>query len=785
MDTYTLVEIASWASPGNKDVAIPALQRGLVWKPHQVELLWDSIFRGFPIGSFLLSSVSVPGDNQADYYLMDGQQRFNAISIGFHTVENPRAVLWLDINPPKTTSTRRFWIKACTSAHPWGYMNNDECKALTAAEKRKALDQFGLSESICKQEPDLKLVWPVQANRPIPLHYFLKAYKDPQKVFDLCEKNPDGFAYLKKAPLTNEDLAYMQKICTELSALCDLDEYTVSCNYIDKKTIETETEEASEGGSTSLEILFTRLNTAGTRISPEDLYYSAIKAYWPSIRDLNDSIARGYMSPSKLVMLAFRYALREKEKFPTPLSIKRIRSIARQEKDNAQKILDLYGDDCSSPLKSLLDKADKTLRGDGLDRIPAYIRNSLCYQSPDAFLLLMLLVEESTLPDAFIRGLIIYLHWFCNDGCQLLIVNEILKCSIVGFSADSVRQALTSAVANEWIIPLASPDSFSKLFEIGGHPGWKPSSVGGNSPWIDLYNRVRPWDKSVPREMLLYCQRRYINVKFTAYDPARQDLWEDINRPWDYDHIIPQNWVIGSYKSDYRWYCKEWLNCIGNIGAIPYEINRSIGDTDNFDEYKKNQDLLLFDTRFEELDRVRLTQDEAHARPFAEVTWDRLCLIYKTVYDLIEPVISDVVLSYSLSKRKTIFECVQERLPGSVIGFVAKDDEFSGLSPLDWARPWISVGVEKNGYFVCATWGEGKPIEFGVRKPLYGKRLPEGREGLPDKIDGYVPLYDNAWWYFWRKEEITESLTPEHIVDTILSIVNNPNWPPVVDQHNL
>ena len=36
---------------------IPDLQRSYVWMPHQVTLLIDSIFRGWPIGSLLLWEV--------------------------------------------------------------------------------------------------------------------------------------------------------------------------------------------------------------------------------------------------------------------------------------------------------------------------------------------------------------------------------------------------------------------------------------------------------------------------------------------------------------------------------------------------------------------------------------------------------------------------------------------------------------------------------------------------------------------------------------------------------
>ena len=33
-------------------VELPALERGAVWPAYQVERLWDSLVRGFPIGCF-------------------------------------------------------------------------------------------------------------------------------------------------------------------------------------------------------------------------------------------------------------------------------------------------------------------------------------------------------------------------------------------------------------------------------------------------------------------------------------------------------------------------------------------------------------------------------------------------------------------------------------------------------------------------------------------------------------------------------------------------------------
>lgn len=112
-NAFTLREIANWVT--NKRVAIPALQRGLVWSPLQVELLWDSILRGFPVGAFVITSAP---DNRnqktaqttadAEYFLLDGQQRFNAIQLGFSDAsEQSNAMLWIDLLRSRSKNSSR------------------------------------------------------------------------------------------------------------------------------------------------------------------------------------------------------------------------------------------------------------------------------------------------------------------------------------------------------------------------------------------------------------------------------------------------------------------------------------------------------------------------------------------------------------------------------------------------------------------------------------------------------------------------------------------------------
>lgn len=65
----SLRDVASWQFPalvtdsqGRRHppqvlAGLPSLQRGAVWRPNQVELLWDSIMRGFPIGSLVVTPL--------------------------------------------------------------------------------------------------------------------------------------------------------------------------------------------------------------------------------------------------------------------------------------------------------------------------------------------------------------------------------------------------------------------------------------------------------------------------------------------------------------------------------------------------------------------------------------------------------------------------------------------------------------------------------------------------------------------------------------------------------
>ena len=57
---FNIREFVKSETTSKNKIDIPVFQRSLVWKPKQMELLWDSILRGFPIGSFTLQTYK-PG----------------------------------------------------------------------------------------------------------------------------------------------------------------------------------------------------------------------------------------------------------------------------------------------------------------------------------------------------------------------------------------------------------------------------------------------------------------------------------------------------------------------------------------------------------------------------------------------------------------------------------------------------------------------------------------------------------------------------------------------------
>lgn len=92
-ETETVEDLVALVARGG--VRVPIFQRELKWKAEDVVALFDSIYRGYPIGSILLRkgraeasrvqvgplTIDAP-DMEAAYWVVDGQQRLTALTVG-------------------------------------------------------------------------------------------------------------------------------------------------------------------------------------------------------------------------------------------------------------------------------------------------------------------------------------------------------------------------------------------------------------------------------------------------------------------------------------------------------------------------------------------------------------------------------------------------------------------------------------------------------------------------------------------------------------------------------
>lgn len=200
--TKGLAEILTLVDVGKRTrLRIPPVQRGLVWKAVQAEVLWDSILRGFPIGTFSLKRT----EDDSCYDLMDGQQRANAISMAFDFDKTPtkemlarahellccqkaeaqwqeiepamKPVLWIDLLPERqgpAGEKRKYHFKVTTAANPWGYGNGGDEKRNDIFDANNKSLAFGLYcqrcglNAVSEQKPLPYEFWPVKAGFPVP-----------------------------------------------------------------------------------------------------------------------------------------------------------------------------------------------------------------------------------------------------------------------------------------------------------------------------------------------------------------------------------------------------------------------------------------------------------------------------------------------------------------------------------------------------------------------------------------------------------------------------------------
>ncbi|MBK8258190.1 MAG: DUF262 domain-containing protein [Polyangiaceae bacterium] len=131
-----LKELLQLVDDGN--LLLPEIQRDFVWLPRNVILLFDSLYRGLPIGHMLVWKTKMdvttgkfkhgPKGNSRNFYgyLLDGQQRLTAISLVRSGDDNYPLLFALWPDDEQKPDTNRFsWRTKNLAGDPW-YIAVDE-----------------------------------------------------------------------------------------------------------------------------------------------------------------------------------------------------------------------------------------------------------------------------------------------------------------------------------------------------------------------------------------------------------------------------------------------------------------------------------------------------------------------------------------------------------------------------------------------------------------------------------------------------------------------------------
>lgn len=633
-DTFSLQDIANWQLDNEKsNVELPSIQRGFVWKPKQVEDLWDSLLRGYPIGSFLFSKTS------KKLHLMDGQQRATSIFLGHFnpykakdatqawSIKGELPIVWLDLKPTVKPATSKYLFRLTTRSHPWGYQANKNETKLSVSDRRKALELF-------KQHPENTggytsfkntTTFPFDAAHPIPFAFLLES-KNTDEVIEMVEKHlPDYFATLRGD--FKDKTEFISLLKTELKQeLQDLFDHVKQLNQLKIKSNIIEDRVLQEENETENPTLFVRINSSGTTLTGDDLIYSIYKAIFPEVKTLMEDIELDFIAPTQVLSLASRIVASglDNNNFIKKINVRDFQR--RIKNDNFKDDLRILFE--SEQLKKIFQQAIEILSckdNDMFDgQVPPVIIKQLIKRNQDLFLFFVywLHINEVEL----------------NNQVKLKIVGKLLTFAWFGF--DSLLQLWKDKITNPnfWEEPLNEliwwNDKFGIHFLIkpsllreyylqpevenrfisNNQDKWGLLEKGIGTEIVKYYNNVKSQEYDLSkaneffykfigkiqynRQLILIAQRTYINATFGDYN--QMDDMDDTNVPWDWDHIYPSEWVYR--KGHCNRSIRDWNNTNGNFRAISLEQNRSESNKDS--------------------PKVRLTEEDNRKISFINDDWD-------------------------------------------------------------------------------------------------------------------------------------------------------------------
>lgn len=613
IESYNIFTIGSWLVRNDSNVQLPVMQRGFVWKPIQIERVWDSILRGFPVGAFMLSKAT--DDTK---WLFDGQQRSTSIALGLYspwgddiaTIGNAKQlpVIWLDLQSKQNSYEQKFVIRAVTQSHPWGYRLYENSSILSVADRRAAAEYL-LLNSDAKRYIDLKPTErrPYDSYLPIPLSFAIAPFKDNAELsYDewrqiiinkvkhyfsdgITTKHTTKETYLEKLEIG--EFSDIYKAIKENAITLEVPGIIVKSEILSFNDNDNEHSDPT---------LFIRINSEGTRLEGEELIYSIYKSICPETKSLVESLSQNIISPAKTITLISKlaYAGINNGSYINNISVRRFQTLILDSGSDPDsdfsfktELLKYIGTDVeNSKIKVLYDKAIDILSKAGL--VPAVVIRQVIATKTELFLLLLYWLNRNYVRDindsekSYICARFYHIAWFGNTELFIRKMWDIVD------RPDFWQTSVNDGEIIEY--PLISPELLKQFFEekilsrnkdytltADKFPEiWDFWARGIGSEQIapeQLYARIENgWNSFVQtvrtnRLLILLAQAPYINKQFPEFNQLNR--LEETNTPWDWDHIYPSDWVYRKWSI--HPITREWNNTIGNLRAMSLSDNRS------------------------------------------------------------------------------------------------------------------------------------------------------------------------------------------------------------------
>lgn len=578
---------------------IPNVQRRFVWKPSQVENIWDSILRGYPIGAFVF--------NKKNMDLLDGQQRATSICIGFNEVGNldkrsKNFRLFIDLEKPQKTDKRMYVFRIITKSHPWGYQKTDNTKILNVNNIREALKEYDVEDFL---SASIDVFWPYDATFPIPVDLFLTS-KNWQDCKIEIDKWISDKKFKNKIIIDNIDIFYsLKELFDKFNNVKT--KQLIPALYLDVESIAENARDANtedEEQPDDVENLFVRLNSGGTALAGEELNYSILKSKInKNLQTKLEETCVGIMKPSRLITIAYRL-FQSQNKVETQadaLSMrirpKQFQSAIAKNARNFENFLKNNIINSIKKLRSLLSyHPEKCEYG-----LPSFVISNIAEKAPEVmFIILYRLIfkddyKKISNNDILHRrmiGVVLLLLWFgrgTNGRNHSKMLNQLWNkdkklhnLSPIEFWSYRIYNTFLKTKQNidtDFMIKIPTLKMLNRYLSEGKDIFENLSEQKiATSQYSDFF--AKTYDN---KDLLLYAQRKSLYTWFQAYDNL---ILEDTNVPFDIDHISPQkyvyrHWHINSTLS--FWYYK-----IGNLRAWPYSSNRSDGDVTPKEKLSQN-----------------------------------------------------------------------------------------------------------------------------------------------------------------------------------------------------